>query len=322
MTLSLSSRLSGGLLGLLVGDALGVPYEFHRPDQLPPRDQLEMVPPAGFLRAHRGVPTGTWSDDGAQALALLDALLAGGANANANRLALDDFAARLLAWHEEGRYTPDGRVFDIGIQTTRAFASLRAGVSPEQAGPSGERANGNGSLMRVLPVALVHTGSDAELCALAERSCLPTHGHLRARVCCALYCLWARHELAGRPDAYARAAAELRVAWREDPARTEELEWHVRPDDRSPGGGSGYVLDTLRSARACLEERSYEAAVKAAIALGHDTDTTACVVGGIAGIRWGEEGIPPRMLEALRGREVVGPLLRGLLAAHGLPAPG
>lgn len=316
-TLTLSSRLSGGLLGLLVGDALGVPYEFHRPDRLPPRAELEMTPPPGFQRAHRGVPTGTWSDDGAQALALLDSLLARGG------LALDDLSARLLAWFEEGRYTPDGRVFDVGVQTSRAFRALRDGVPPEEAGPAGERDNGNGSLMRVLPVALFHRGSDAELCALAERSCLPTHGHLRARVCCALYCLWARHELAGHADAYARAAAELRAAYRDDPARTEELEGHVRPDDASPGGGSGYVVDTLRSARACLEEGSYEAAVKAAIALGHDTDTTACVVGGIAGVRWGEAGIPPRMLDALRGRDVVAPLLRGLLAAHGVQAaPG
>jgi len=97
-------------------------------------------------------------------------------------------------------------------------------------------------------------------------------------------------------------------------------EWTSSRFQPYPGRASGYVVDTLRSARACLEEGSYEAAVKAAIALGHDTDTTACVVGGIAGVRWGEAGIPPRMLDALRGRDVVAPLLRGLLAAHGVQA--
>ena len=68
--------VEAGLIGLLVGDALGVPYEFHRPDGLPPRDRIEMDPPPGFRRAHAGVPPGTWSDDGAQALVLLDSLLA------------------------------------------------------------------------------------------------------------------------------------------------------------------------------------------------------------------------------------------------------
>ncbi len=315
MALTRSSRIEGGLYGLLVGDALGVPYEFHAPQALPPRSALEMVPPGDFRRAHRGVPPGTWSDDGAQALALLDSLL------TRRGLDLDDFGARLLSWFEQGSYTPDGRVFDVGVQTSIALRALAGGASPERSGPAGERDNGNGSLMRVLPVALFHRGTDAELCDLAERSCLPTHGHLRARVCCAVYCLWARHELAGISDAYTRAVRELRARWADDPARTEVLEWHVRPDDTGPGGGSGYVVDTLRSARACLAESSYEGAVKAAIALGHDTDTTACVVGGIAGIRWGHEGIPARMRAALQGAEVVAPLVARLLAWHEAALP-
>ncbi len=307
MGISLASRVSGGLWGLLVGDAVGVPYEFHRPDRLPPRDAIEMTPPAGFLRAHRGVPTGTWSDDGALALALLDSLLAKGS------LDLPDFATRMLAWFERGAYTPDGRVFDVGNQTARAFASLREGKSPETSGPDGERENGNGSLMRVLPLALVHRGSVADLARLAELQSLPTHGHARSRVCCALYCLWARFELEGDTDGFMRAATELRRIYAGDEERLEVLEFHVRPEDTSPGGGSGYVVDTLRSARDVLMEPSYEGVVKAAIALGHDTDTTACVAGGIAGIRHGVEGIPARWSEALRGREVVAPLLDSLL---------
>lgn len=69
------NKIKGGLYGLLVGDALGVPYEFHHSSQIPEYDLIEMEPPAGFLRAHSGVKPGTWSDDGAQALCLLDSLL-------------------------------------------------------------------------------------------------------------------------------------------------------------------------------------------------------------------------------------------------------
>ncbi len=68
-------RIEGGLLGLLVGDALGVPYEFHPPEAIPPREAIEYQPPEGFRRAHASVPPGTWSDDGAQALVLLASLL-------------------------------------------------------------------------------------------------------------------------------------------------------------------------------------------------------------------------------------------------------
>ena len=73
--ISFQDRISGGLIGLLIGDALGVPYEFHEPEDLPPRSELEFEPPDGFKRAHAGVKPGTWSDDGAQALCLLASLL-------------------------------------------------------------------------------------------------------------------------------------------------------------------------------------------------------------------------------------------------------
>lgn len=83
-------RYAGGLWGLLVGDALGVPYEFSFADGLPPMEQIEMVPPEGYRKTYPGVPEGTWSDDGAQALCLLDSLL------ECDRLDLDDFAGRML----------------------------------------------------------------------------------------------------------------------------------------------------------------------------------------------------------------------------------
>ena len=96
--ISREERVRGALLGLLVGDALGVPYEFTAPEELPPMASLEMTPPSDFRRAHRSVPPGTWSDDGAQALCLLASLLDKG------HLDLDDFAARLLAWYERGAF--------------------------------------------------------------------------------------------------------------------------------------------------------------------------------------------------------------------------
>src|SRR5262249_23934774 len=129
-------RIEGGLVGLLVGDALGVPYEFSSPEDLPPADLIEFEPPPGFLRAHAGTPSGTWPDASAQALCLPASLLACG------RFDADDFARRLLRWAEEGYMAVDNRVFDIGITTARALSALRQGAPPLQAGPVGESANG------------------------------------------------------------------------------------------------------------------------------------------------------------------------------------
>ncbi len=305
-------QIVGGVWGLLVGDALGVPYEFHQPAALPPVSEIEMTPPRGFERAHRGVPPGTWSDDGAQALALLASLLACG------RLDVADFGRRLVAWYDRGELAVDGKVFDVGIQTRTAINKLRAGMAAARAGGADEHSNGNGSLMRVLPLALWHRGTDAELVADARAQSLVTHGHLRSQLCCALYCLWARRIIEGAAEPWAAALGTLRAMISDDLGSQAELEFSIRPDDDSQGTGSGYVVDCLRSARWAATGRGYEDAVKAAIALGHDTDTTACVAGGIVGLRDGLATIPERWRTALRGQELLDPLVAGLLEHLGL----
>lgn len=315
MTLTRAARAEGGLLGLLVGDALGVPYEFRDAHELPPIAALEMDPPPGFSRAHPTVPPGTWSDDGAQALCLLASLLERGS------FDAVDFAGKMVGWYRRGYMAVDGRVFDVGITTRDALEAIVAGAPPLEGARSDEHSNGNGGLMRVLPLALWHVGSDAELVRDAHLQTRVTHGHVRAQVCSALYCLWARRELSGTPDAWCEATATLRELYQSEPAFKGELEAHVRPDEPASGQGSGYVVDCLHSARMVCGTRptsalsgEYERVVRAAIALGDDTDTTASVAGGIAGIRGGVRAIPARWLAALRGGELLAPVLRGLAA--------
>ncbi len=300
-------RIEGGLVGLLVGDALGVPYEFSSPSELPTADRIEFEPPPDFRRAHSGTPCGTWSDDSAQALCLLDSLLSCG------RFDATDFAGRLLRWQDDGYMAVDNRVFDIGITTARALSSLRLGVPPLQAGPTGESANGNGSLMRVLPLALWHQGPDAGLIVDAQSQSRVTHGHLRSQLCCALYCLWARRVLHEHPTPWDDAVSTLRNFYAEIPPILEELDHFIRPDAPPETPGSGYVVDCLRSSRVATAAGPYEAAVKAAILMGRDTDTTACVTGGIAGLRDGIDAIPTRWRTALRGESSYRPLLEALL---------
>ncbi len=309
-----AEKVEGGIWGCLVADACGVPYEFHRPEEIPSAPLIDFVPPPGFTRAHAGTPPGTWSDDGAQVLCLLASLL------HHNRLDLDDLGRRLVNWNDHGYMAVDGRVFDVGVQTGRALLALRRGVPPHEAGPADEYANGNGSLMRVLPLAIWHRGTDEELVVDAHRQSLVTHGHVRSQVCCALYCLWARRTLDGAQDPWASATAALREAYAagaEGAPFLAELEFNVRPDEPAGGQGSGYVVDCLRSARWAVAQGDFEAVVKAAISLGHDTDTTACVAGGIAGLRDGVGAIPERWLRALRGREEVEPLVAVLRVLRG-----
>jgi ADP-ribosylglycohydrolase len=281
--------------------------EFHPPEQIPRFDEIEFEPPLGFNRAHQGVPAGTWSDDGAQALCLLASLL------EREKFDVADFAEKLVAWYREDYMAVD-QVFDVGIQTQRAILNLRKNIPPLEAGPREENKNGNGSLMRVLPLALWHRGADEELIRDAFDQSAVTHGHLRSKLCCALYCLWARRILSDDPKPWDSAVSRLRAVFPENSAARTELEQTIKPDDLYDVQGSGYVLDSLFSAKWACAKPNFEESVKAAISLGNDTDTTAAIAGGIAGLIHGVEAIPERWRENLRGKEIYEPLLDSLLA--------
>lgn len=304
------SRILGSLYGLLVGDALGLPYESLMPSELPPLHLLDMQPPAHLRRAHPGTPPGTWSDDGAQALALLEALL------DAGRVDADAIGARLLAWQSDGRYTVDGSAFGCGVQSAAAIRRMERGVPAVEAGGSDEYSNGNGSLMRVAPLALWHKGTDAELIEAAHMQSLPTHAHPRSLVACALLVLLIRQLLDGvsEPNAALDGAVSVLTAhYANRPEFTDELAELLAATERHSPTGSGYVVDTLWSAMRAVRTGDFEGAVCAAIGFGNDTDTTACVTGALAGAMHGVEAIPQRWMHALRGRHIVEPLATRLL---------
>lgn len=305
---SSESRIAGGLWGLLIGDAAGVPYEFKPASSLPAAWQIGLAPPAGFPRTYAHVPPGTWSDDGAQALCLAQSLLARG------DLDCGDLGRRLLAWRDLGHLAVDARVFDCGIQTGQALARIRAGQDPASAGADDARANGNGALMRVLPLALWHRGPDAALVEAAHRQSRITHGHVLSQVVCALYCLWARTLSEGHRDGFDIAVARLRTAYvcGRLPSYGAALRAVLDAPERDAPRGTGYVVDTLWSARLAMRQPDYASVLRAAIGFGNDTDTTACVACGLAGVRDGVEGIPPEWLDGLRGQELAGPLVAQL----------
>lgn len=314
-------RIAGGLYGLLVGDALGVPYEFYEANELPVYEKIEMTPPAGFQKTYPRIAAGTWSDDGAQALCLMDSLLKQG------KFSLKAYSDALLAWYEEGFWAVGGVVFDVGIQTADALNAYKRGIPATDCGLMNPEGKGNGALMRVLPLALWHFVQEdtdlekrsRELVRDAHSQCQITHGHLCNQVCCALYCLAAQGLLEGKEarEAIQEGVCALRSIYREQPEYERELEWSIRPDIPWEGRGTGYVVDCLRSAFMILEQASdYEDAIKRAVLLGNDTDTTACVTGGLAGIRYGLRKIPERWLNALKEREKVEVLLAQLEKRH------
>lgn len=312
--MELPERLSGAVWGHLVGDAVGVPYEFG-----PPVDPESVR--FGASGTWGRLP-GTWSDDGALMLALLDSLLDAGFDPG-------DQGRRAVAWDRDGRYTPDGEGrFDIGNATAVALARIEAGAPAETAGATDGRSCGNGSLMRMLPLALVERDIPSDLLVdHAHRASAVTHGHPRAQAACALYVLVARHLLvrpprlalgSARGRALAEARHELRAIYARDPdadARLGALDHLERWTERA---GRSRVWDSFWSAwDAFASADSYRAAIERAVAYGNDADTTAAIAGGLAGIFWGIGGIPAEWLAGMRGRAIVSPLIDRLVATDG-----
>lgn len=299
-----TSRAQAAIWGHLVGDAIGVPYEGRPPDP------ARVVEVRQYGTHHQ--PAGTWSDDGALMLAMLDSL-------TSVRFDPSDQAQRMLSWFDEGTYTPDGDgPFDIGATTRAALDRVRRGTPATDAGGDAERDQGNGSLMRILPVALVGTAQDGVYAERAHLASRVTHASTICQVACALYVILVR-EIFDDPDkpsadALQHAVARLRAVYTEDlpdflPV-LDQLLAH-RAALRRPGGG--WVLDSFWSAWGVFATaQSYRHTIERAVRLGHDTDTTAAIAGSLAGLRWGLAGIPVEWLSALRGRDIAMPLIARL----------
>lgn len=306
---NLKDKKLGGLFGLLIGDALGVPYEFYESKDLPSFKEIEFEPPKNFQKTYRRVKAGTWSDDGAQALCLLDSLI------QCNTLDVNDFSKKLIKWYDNGYWAVDNYVFDCGIQTADAIIALENGVSPLKSGFIRPDGKGNGSLMRVLPLVIWHEGSDEELVEFAHTQSIVTHGHICNQICCALYCLWGRSLLNNQnpTNAYHLAVNKLLEIYKTKKEYIDELEFSIRPLDDIKSNGSGYVVDSLRACNLLKKSNSYEEVVKNAVLLGKDTDTNAAIVGGLAGLFYGYESIPKRWINNLHESDKVNELISKIL---------
>lgn len=287
-------RLLGGLYGSLVGDALGVPVEFQSRAR-------RKEDPVTSMRAFGtwNQPVGTWSDDGALLLCSVESLAESGFNTQ-------DMGARFVRWLDEGHWTAHGKVFDIGNATHRALDQIAQGTVAEQAGGRSESSNGNGSLMRILPVPLATLSAETEVfCDQIERASAITHGHDRTKMACVLHGLTVRALMQGESPAAAhtRAATEFEKRYANHPELSHfslALGDDLATQPESAIRSSGYVLDTLSASLWCLlTSDGFSDCVLKAVNLGEDTDTTGCVAGGLAGVVYGIEAIPQEWLTAL-----------------------
>jgi ADP-ribosylglycohydrolase len=288
--LTFRDRILGGLWGAVIGDALGVPVEFQS------RAEMRENPVTG-LRGHgtHGQPKRTWSDDSSLMLSTVDSLLRCGFD-------LGDMGRRFVEWSLGKLWTPWGSVFDIGGVTSRALSRIEQGVAPEQAGFTDEHSNGNGSLMRILPIALRFRNEPAaRLLEFAGRASAITHGHPRSQMACGFYCLVAAGLLRGQSAEVAHKSAVETISplFKEQPWALERHHFAAALSPRLATvaerdiASGGHVVETLTASLWCLlTSKDYSETVLKGVNLGEDTDTTGTVAGGLAGIRYGLAAVP------------------------------
>ncbi|MET3536967.1 ADP-ribosylglycohydrolase family protein [Chryseobacterium limigenitum] len=302
--------VKAGIFGVCIGDALGVPVEFRS------REQLKRSPVTKMraLGTHRQ-PLGTWSDDSSLALCLAESLCQG--------YILEDIALKFLQWYNAEIWTPHGRVFDIGIATSQAIHRIGKGVSPTLCGGTSEFDNGNGSLMRILPLLFyIKDFSIEKRFDITKDVSSITHGHIRSALACFIYLELALEILKGKNkwEAYEAMQETVRNFLDYNPVCSQDemdrfhriLELKVGEYDLAPLhtlqeeeiSSSGYVLHSLEASLWCfLNSESYSEAVLKAVNLGEDTDTTGAITGGIAGIYYGFENIPEEWVSELVRKE-------------------
>ncbi|MFK7946447.1 MAG: ADP-ribosylglycohydrolase family protein [Saprospiraceae bacterium] len=310
------------IIGVAVADAVGVPVEFQS------RTKLNLMP-VKTMRSYGtyNQPKGTWSDDSSLTFCLADSLTKG--------FDLIDITKQFIHWKNYAKWTPHGEVFDIGITTSNAINILDTLIKQQKFDEllhlksDDEYTNGNGSLMRISPLYFYLKSKkesiESQFETIWQVSAL-THGHIRSAIACTIYLIM-MEELVNRNEietAYVNTQNRTKIFFQNSVISQKEIqhfdrliEHDISKLERKSIKSDGYVMSSLEAAFWCLlNSKSYEETVLKAVNLGSDTDTTAAIVGGLAGVVYGVDGIPNDWYKSLVKLEKVEQLCDKLWIKH------
>ncbi|MBK9729852.1 MAG: ADP-ribosylglycohydrolase family protein [Chitinophagaceae bacterium] len=292
-----SDKIKSVLFGVAVGDALGVPVEFHSRQTIRKNPVTDMIGYGTY-----NLPPGTFSDDSSLTFCLAEALT--------NEFDLNTIGQNFVRWCYHNYWTPRGNVFDIGIATRQAIDRLAKGERPDLAGGFDVSSNGNGSLMRISPLTFYLLDKPIhERYEITKQVSSITHGHIRSVIACFYYLEFARQLFAQKDkfEIYKNLQTEithhlsyLSINLTEVALFDRLLKQNIYELTEENIFSSGYVLHTLEAGIWCLlTTDNYKDAVLKAVNLGEDTDTTGAVTGGLAGLLYGLDNIPANWIKQI-----------------------
>ena len=300
-----------GIMGVVVGDALGCPVQFES------RAEVARHPVTG-MRGYGtfNLPEGSWTDDSSLTIALLESIR------RRNGIDLDDIMGNFMSWLYDGEFTPYGYSYDIGRGTMQAIDRYRQIRNVKKCGGEEPSNNGNGSLMRILP-ACIYCSEMKSSGKFSDRDAVETihavggltHAHIRAKIACGLYYFMAHQILTGDgtlPDLLQAGLTEGFAFYESYLTDKENLHYYDRLRDlkdfsRVPADkikSSGYVVDALEAAVwSLITTDGFDGALLRAVNLGDDTDTVGAIAGGLGGLYYGYDAIPEEWLSCIKRGE-------------------
>lgn len=301
---TLRERYHGALLGLAVGDAVGTTVEFSPRGTFPP--VTDMVGGGPFH-----LQPGQWTDDTSMALCLATSLV------EKNGFDARDQMDRYCAWMQHGYLSSTGTCFDIGITTSSALERYLRSKDP-YSGSTDERASGNGSIMRLVPVPMFYYPDIAAAIAYSAESSRTTHAAAECVDACRYFAYVLCNAFAGKSKEQTLAQPDpATFTTRLAPKVAAIATGHYRTKSRNHIIGNGYVINSLEAALwSFATTTTYKEAILTATNLGDDTDTTAAICGQIAGAYYGVNAIPQSWLEKVTMRREIETLADQLLAAQ------
>lgn len=292
-------NIKDGIIGFAVGDALGVPAEFKSRDELKRYPITDMKADGTY-----NVPAGTWSDDTSMILATLDSII------ETQTIDVNDMASKFLKWFRNAEYTATNECFDIGRTTLQALAKYESKLDDSSnCGGSGEYDNGNGSLMRILPIAYYiyykNITDNQEIFNIIKDVSSITHAHEISILGCYIYVKYVLELLNGKDKVQAyRNIQKQDYSLFSDYAVSKYsriINDDIQNFQEDSISSSGYVVSTLEAVLwLFLNAEDYNTTILKAVNLGDDTDTVGAIVGGLLGIQYGLDNIKESWKQQLK----------------------
>ncbi len=296
-------KVKDGVIAHAIGDAFGVPVEFVEREELLKHPITTMKGDGSHY-----MPKGFFSDDTSMSLALMDSYIRN------KKFDYNDIMDSFVNWINKGKYTPGGKAFDVGSTCLNAIKNYAINkLPPLECGINEFSANGNGSLMRILPLAYYFyykKTPEEEIYTLTKNISSLTHSHEISIMACFIYINYVLLILKGK-DKYSAYNMLRLVDYSMFSKKTREvfnriLKSDIRKLNINEIKSTGYVVDTLEASLwVILNAKNYKEAIIGAVNLGGDTDTIGAITGSMAGIIYGYESIPEKWKETLVKKDYI-----------------